>query len=70
MTSFGFGGSNLETGGPNTNGEFSYMIMEILHGAMEALFRKSREKLKNQCEMKVPDPTNPFGNPLGFGLSL
>ena len=45
MTSFGFGGSNLETGGPNTNGEFSYMIMEILHGAMEALFRESREKL-------------------------
>ena len=45
MTSFVFGGSNLETGGPNTNGGFSYMIMEILDGAMEALFRKSHEKL-------------------------
>ena len=45
MTSFGFGGSNLETGGPNTNPEFGDMIMEILHGAMEALFRESHEKL-------------------------
>ena len=45
MTSFGFGGSHPGTGGPNTKGEFSYMVMEILDGAMEALFRKSREKL-------------------------
>ena len=45
MTSFGFGGSNLETGGPNAKGEFGDMIMEILDGAMEALFRKSIEKL-------------------------
>ena len=45
MTSFGFGGSNLETGGPNTKGEFGDMITGILDGAMEALFRESREKL-------------------------
>ena len=45
MTSFGFGGSNLQTGGPNANPEFPYMITGILYGAMEALFRESREKL-------------------------
>ena len=45
MTSFGFGGSNLETGGPNAKGEFSYMITGILHDAMEAHFRESCEKL-------------------------
>jgi hypothetical protein len=26
--------------------------------------------LKTNAKRRVPDPTNPFGNPLGFGLSL
>ena len=47
------------------------MIMEILHGAIGRTFPSM---LKKGYEMKQngerPDPTNPFGNPLGFGLAL
>ena len=31
---------------------------------------KLRKALKTNAKRRVPDPTNPFGNPLGFGLAL
>ena len=29
-----------------------------------------RKRCKNNAKRRAPDPTNPFGNPLGFGLAL
>ena len=69
MTSFGFGGSNLETGGPNTNPEFGDMDPgnpPWRHGS--AFSQKSQKALKTNAKRRVPDPTNPFGNPLGSKL--
>ena len=71
MTSFGVEGTHALPGGPNAKGEFRDMIMEILYGAMGSTFApKSRKALKTNAKWKVPDPTNPFGNPLGFGFAL
>ena len=71
MLSFGVGSGYTLTGGPNANPEFFNMIMEILDGAIGSTFvPKSRKALKTNAKRRVPDPTNPFGNPLGFGLAL
>ena len=32
--------------------------------------RMLRKRYKNKAKRRVPDPTNPFGNPCGFGLAL
>ena len=71
MTSFGVGGTHALPCGANAKGEFSCMIMEILDGAMGSTFAQKLEKgYKNNRKRRAPDPTNPFGNPLGFGLAL
>ena len=71
MTSFGVGGTHALSGGPNANPEFGDMNTGILYGAIGSTFEpKSRKALKRNAKRRVPDPTNPFGNPLGFGLAL
>ena len=54
---------------PNTNPEFSDMVVKILDGAIGDTFPPtSRKALKRNTKRRVPDSTNPFGNPLGFGF--
>ena len=45
--------------------------MQIVHGAMGSTFaRMLRKCYKYNGKRNMPDPTNPFGNPCGFGLAL
>ena len=45
--------------------------MEILHGAIGRTFPPMLKKgYETKQNGERPDPTNPFGNPLGFGLAL
>ena len=47
------------------------MIMEILYGAIGRTFPPMLKKgYETKQNGERPDPTNPFGNPLGFGLAL
>ena len=47
------------------------MIMEILHGAIGRTYPPMLKKCyETKQNGERPDPTNPFGNPLGFGLAL
>ncbi len=69
--SFGGVGASALSGGANAKGEFRDMVTGILYGAIGSTFAPMLQKgYKNNRKRRAPDPTNPFGNPLGFGLAL
>ena len=66
MMSFGVGSGYTLTGGPNTNPEFSNMIMEILHGGGEAFLANVAKTLEKQCETEGAGSHQSLWKPFRF----